>query len=129
MTKDRQARHCILVTKGNNFHVSCLLPVGQIPSKIDFYQSIFCPLIVNSFVKEDTSIIIVELLPLKVYPFTITPLHSERPKLHTVLAFLSVIGLDSGHGCFISSINIVNIYKFCKWNYMYSQTCSCGHLY
>ena len=34
-----------------------------------------------------------ELLPLKMFPFTLTLLHSERPKLHTILAFLSAIGL------------------------------------
>ena len=36
-----------------------------------------------------------ELLPLKVYPFTLTLLYSERPKLYIILAFLSAIGLIS----------------------------------
>ena len=31
---------------------------------------------------------------LEVYPFTVTLLHSERPKLHRVLAILSAIGLN-----------------------------------
>ena len=34
-----------------------------------------------------------ELLPLEVYQYTLTLLHSERPKLHRVLAILSAIGL------------------------------------
>ena len=33
------------------------------------------------------------ILHLKVYPFTLTLLHSERPKLYTILAFLRAIGL------------------------------------
>ena len=32
-------------------------------------------------------------LSLTVYPLSLTLLHSERPKLHTILAFLSAIGL------------------------------------
>ena len=35
-----------------------------------------------------------EWFPLKVNPFTLTLLHSERPKLYTILAFLSAIGLN-----------------------------------
>ena len=35
-----------------------------------------------------------ELLPLKVYLFTLTLLHSERPKLHRVLVVVSAIGLS-----------------------------------
>ena len=38
---------------------------------------------------------IAELLLLKVFPLTLTLLHSERPKLSTILAFLGVIGLKS----------------------------------
>ena len=34
-----------------------------------------------------------DLLLLKVYHFNLTLLHSERPNLHTILAFLSAIGL------------------------------------
>ena len=34
-----------------------------------------------------------ELLPLKVHLLTLTLLHSEQPKLHRVLAILSVEGL------------------------------------
>ena len=36
----------------------------------------------------------IEMLPLKVYPFTLTLLHSEGPKLYRVLALLSAIGLN-----------------------------------
>ena len=37
-----------------------------------------------------------ELFPLKVYPVihVLTLLHSERPKLYTILAFLSAVGLN-----------------------------------
>ena len=38
----------------------------------------------------------VQLLPRNVYPFSLTLLHSERPKLYTILAFLSAIGLNIG---------------------------------
>ena len=38
---------------------------------------------------------VVELLPPKVYSFTLTLLHSEWPKLHGVLAILSSKGLTS----------------------------------
>ena len=34
-----------------------------------------------------------ELLTLEVYPFTLTLLHSERPKSYMILAFLSATGL------------------------------------
>ena len=34
-----------------------------------------------------------ELLPLKVYQFSLTLLHSEWPKIYAILAFLSAIGL------------------------------------
>ena len=37
----------------------------------------------------------VELLPLNLYLFTLTLLHSKRPKLHRVLVVLSAIGLKS----------------------------------
>ena len=38
-----------------------------------------------------------KLLPQKVSLFTLTLLHSERPKLHTILDFLSGIGLIDVH--------------------------------
>ena len=37
---------------------------------------------------------VTELFPLKVYPLTLTLLHSERSKLYTILAFLSATGLN-----------------------------------
>ena len=36
-----------------------------------------------------------KLLPLKMHWYNLTLLHSERPKLYTILAFLSAIGLIS----------------------------------
>ena len=36
-----------------------------------------------------------EILP-HVFPLSLTLLHSERPKMHTILAFLSAIGLKDG---------------------------------
>ena len=33
-------------------------------------------------------------LKMVVYPFTLTLLHSERPKLYAILAFLSALGLN-----------------------------------
>ena len=35
-----------------------------------------------------------DLLPLKMYSHNLTLLHSERPKLYGVLAFLSAVGLN-----------------------------------
>ena len=35
-----------------------------------------------------------ELLPLNVYSFSLTLLHSERPKLYTILASMSAVGLS-----------------------------------
>ena len=41
-------------------------------------------------------------LLLTVYPYTLTLLHSERPKLYAILAFLSAIGLNTdGHTIFV----------------------------
>ena len=45
---------------------------------------------------EKTNRKMLKLLPLKVNPLTVALLHSERPKLHTILAFLSAIGLKVG---------------------------------
>ena len=36
---------------------------------------------------------VVEILPQSLYAFILTLLDSERPKLYTILAFLSAIGL------------------------------------
>ena len=50
--------------------------------------------------------ICIELLTFKIHPFFLTLLHSERPKLYTILAFLSALhwlgayrtnALSSGH--------------------------------
>ena len=40
-----------------------------------------------------------EWLPLKMYQFTLTLLHSERPKLYANLAFLSTKGLSAFSHC------------------------------
>ena len=38
---------------------------------------------------------VVDLLLMKAYVYTLTLLHSERPKLYTILVFLSAVGLTS----------------------------------
>ena len=59
-------------------------------------------LVAQSFLNDLTSFrreaeLMAELLPLKLYLFTLTLLHSERPKLYTILAFLSARGLNYHH--------------------------------
>ena len=56
---------------------------------------------------------IVELLPLNSYLFTLTLLHSERPKLYTVLAFLNAIGLKLNF--YISPENRILMVGFCDF--------------
>ena len=47
----------------------------------------------------------VELPPMKVYPITLTLLHSERPKLYAIWVFLSAIGKVCNFG--LSECNMV----------------------
>ena len=59
-----------------------------------------------------------ELLPMKVYSFMLTLLHSERPKLQTILAFLGATGLKV-YGYITKGDNCYMIFFFFFYNLLY----------
>ena len=85
------------VTVLNNFYFCVLSKWGSVCSPFQSRPILKACLFLGS-IQEVTKVVPLHKklwTNFEVCPYTLTLLHSERPKLYTMLAFLSVIGLNS----------------------------------